>query len=216
MHEQISSSKRKEATQHFEDKMTFQTNIPNASQSPGLFPGQANDNFTRLKAIVGANHKFNSAPAADDGYHQIVQILPTDPAIVPNDGTIGQTFTSATLPNGPLCYKDQLNRVFQITPTLPTYAAVNFNGFNPVAIRYGFNIAGVVRTGTGAYTISFTQPLPSNNYVVVGNVQGNFGLLTIASGNYASSVSTTFVKIQVSNLGGSVDSTTITVAIMGG
>ena len=28
--------------------MPYQTNIPNAAQSPGLFPSQANDNFTRL------------------------------------------------------------------------------------------------------------------------------------------------------------------------
>ena len=50
--------------------MTFDPNVPNASQSPGLFPPQNNTNFARLKTIINADHVFNDSPQATDGVHR--------------------------------------------------------------------------------------------------------------------------------------------------
>lgn len=55
--------------------MSFNTNVPNASQSPGLFPAQNGTNFTRLKAIIDNDHLFNdTADAATDGRHKQVTL----------------------------------------------------------------------------------------------------------------------------------------------
>lgn len=64
--------------------MTYNTNVPNASQSPGLFPAQANTNFSRLKVIIQGDHVFNDTAAATDGLHsQVTLINRTDPSSVP-------------------------------------------------------------------------------------------------------------------------------------
>ena len=181
--------------------MPYQTNIPNAGQSPGLFPAQANDNFTRLKTIVGANHKFNDSAATDDGYHQDIKMLPL--AVPGNDASIGQSFVNSADATNQMWFKDGLNRVFQLTPTLPIYAAVNFDGHSPVVVRFSHNVASVTRTATGLYTIAFTRALPTNNYIVTGMCMRDTseGLMQIqADGTYGNSISTTFVKIRVFSL----------------
>jgi hypothetical protein len=68
--------------------MTFNTNVPDASQSPGLFPTQNNTNFTRLQAIIAGDHQFNntapSAPPNNDGVHkQVTLINRANPSSVP-------------------------------------------------------------------------------------------------------------------------------------
>ena len=47
-------------------------------------------------------------------------------------------------------------------------AYVNFNGDGTVAIRENFNVSSITDTGTGKYTINFTNALPTANYAVAG------------------------------------------------
>jgi hypothetical protein len=89
--------------------MAYDTGIPNASQSPALFPAQAQDNFTRLKTLLGANHKFNDSAAADDGYHQDIKMMPI--AVPGNDATVGQAFVNTALATNQLSWKDGSNTV---------------------------------------------------------------------------------------------------------
>lgn len=65
--------------------MTFNAGIPNASQSPGLFPAQNQTNMTRLKAIIGADHQFNDTTVPDtDGVHkQVTYINRATPGTLP-------------------------------------------------------------------------------------------------------------------------------------
>lgn len=198
--------------------MPYQTNIPNASQSPGLFPSQAQENFTRLKTLVAANHKFNDSTATDDGYHQLVKILPTASADVPNDATVGQLFSNTSVTDFPLSYKDAGNNLFQITPMIPVRAAINFSGTgssgalnaggNTVRYSYNVNTATSTKDGTGLYTIRFTTALSNNNYIVLITGRRNISN-AVAFGNvlcsptYGNSVSTTFVKIEFTNEDGS-------------
>jgi len=64
--------------------MTFDPNIPNAGQSPALFPPQNATNYTRLKAIINADHVFNDTAADNDGIHRRVTLVnQANPVSVP-------------------------------------------------------------------------------------------------------------------------------------
>jgi len=55
--------------------MTFDPNIPNAAQSPGLFPPQNATNFTRLKTIINVDHVFNDTAQSTDGVHKQMTMI---------------------------------------------------------------------------------------------------------------------------------------------
>ena len=55
--------------------MTFNANVPNAAQSPGLFPPQSNTNNTRLRAIINVDHLFSDSASATQGFHKQVSML---------------------------------------------------------------------------------------------------------------------------------------------
>lgn len=64
--------------------MTFDPNVPNASQSPGLFPTQNNTNYARLKTIINADHVFNDTAQSTDGVHrQCTMIARAQPVGLP-------------------------------------------------------------------------------------------------------------------------------------
>lgn len=53
--------------------MTYNVTVPNATQSPGVFPAQSNTNFDRLKAIINQEHNFldtEPVPADSQGIHR--------------------------------------------------------------------------------------------------------------------------------------------------
>ena len=82
--------------------MTYNAGTPNANASPGVFPTQANTNFTRLKTIINAEHVFNDTTQADDGVHKQVSLV--------TRATPG-SLTSGT--NG-MAYVTQINGVGQL------------------------------------------------------------------------------------------------------
>lgn len=55
--------------------MTFNVNVPNQSQSPGLFPAQNNTNFNRIKLNIDSNHFFLDTAGATQGYHKKVSLI---------------------------------------------------------------------------------------------------------------------------------------------
>ena len=56
-------------------------------------------------------------------------------------------------------------------------AWVNFNGMSgSVSIRTSYNISSVTRTGTGVYTVSFTNALADANYSMSGTAERDDGL----------------------------------------
>lgn len=65
--------------------MTYSPNVPNAAQSPGLFPAQNNTNFTRLKTIINADHVFNDTAIVNtDGIHrQVTMVTRASPSPTP-------------------------------------------------------------------------------------------------------------------------------------
>lgn len=144
--------------------MAYDTGVPATGQSPALFPAQGAENFSRLKTIMAAGHKFNDSAATDDGYHQLVKWLPT--STPSNDATVGQAYVSDQISEKQLFWKDSLNRTWQVTPCMPLRASVTFNAAG--TIRSTFNVGSVTRNpggaGNGTYRIAFAIALPSNNY----------------------------------------------------
>lgn len=203
--------------------MPYQTNIPNASQSPGLFPSQGNENFTRLKTIIGANHKFNDSAAADDGYHQNIKMLPI--AVPSADATVGQAFANTADATGPLTYIDQANNRYQITPCLPMRAWVIFDGSGNI-LNSGnakFNVTNIIVQGTGIYKINFTTAFPSIYYNWTGNVVTTNGaagsiLTSRSSSSYGEYITTTDIQLRVLNVDGANSGTfqAVTVMFFGG
>jgi len=63
--------------------MTFNANVPNAGQSPGLFPPQNNTNFGRLKTIIETDHVFNDTAADTDGVHKQMTMVARDSPTTP-------------------------------------------------------------------------------------------------------------------------------------
>jgi hypothetical protein len=184
--------------------MTFNPAVPLNSDSPSIFPAQNQTNMARLQTIVGADHQFNLSAAADDGYHNIIHMTQQAPS-----GALPATGRGyAASANGRIhqFYMDDIGRAFQITPTIPIYAAVNFNGDagSPCPIRFSHNVSSVVRTASGFFTINFTTPLPSNNYIVQGTCMRDTStcLMQIRSDpTYGSQVTTSFVNIRTFSLG---------------
>ena len=67
--------------------MTFNVIVPNAGQSPGVFPAQNNTNFDRLKDIINQEHNFldtEPVPPESQGIHkQCTFINRTNPVTFP-------------------------------------------------------------------------------------------------------------------------------------
>ena len=52
-------------------------------------------------------------------------------------------------------------------------AWVNFNGVSgSVGVRASFNVSSITRTGSGAYTLTFTNAMSDANYCIVGSHVG--------------------------------------------
>jgi len=147
--------------------MTFSTAVPAATDSPAIFPAQNQTNMTRLQTIVQADHQFNLTAAANDGYHNIIHLTSQSTPVA--IGSTGQAY--AKLSNGRLhlSYTDEAGTSYQITPTMPIRAAVNFTGTGAVGacpLNSAYNVTSVNKTATGAYTITFTTAMPDNKYIV--------------------------------------------------
>lgn len=197
--------------------MTFNAAIPLNGDSPGIFPSQCQTNMARLQTLLGADHQFNLSAAADDGYHNLVHLTQQAPS-----GALaatGRVYAQAIAGKINLFYMNDAGGGFQITPTIPIYAAVNFFG-NPTTIRFSHNVSSVTRNDKGLYTINFINPLPSNNYVVTGMCMrdtSNALMQVKSDSNYANSVSQNFVKINTFDLdGNNRDVTAAFVLICGG
>ena len=95
--------------------MTFDINVPNSGQSPGIFPAQNNTNFSRLQAIISGDHVFNNTAQADDGVHkQVTLVARGDPVSLPS-GTNGIFYNKLVSSVSQLFYYNGTT-VQQITP----------------------------------------------------------------------------------------------------
>jgi len=180
--------------------MTFNPSIPLNSDSPGIFPAQSQTNYSRLQTLVGADHQFNLTAAANDGYHNLIHMTVQAPTGAL--ATTGRAYVKLSAARIHQFYMDDTGAEYQITPTMPIRAAVNFNGTGAngaKTIRSQFNVASVVKTANGLYTINFTTAMPDANYIVqvtgMRDLDGFSCGFVRGNATYGSSVTTTSVKI---------------------
>jgi hypothetical protein len=180
--------------------MTFNPLVPLNSDSPGIFPAQNQTNMTRLQTLLGADHQFNLTAAANDGWHNLIHMTQQAPS-----GALaatGRLYVKTAGSFVQLFYMDDNGREYQITPGI--IAAVNFNGTGAVglqSIRSALNVTSVDKTATGAYTINFTTPIATNNYVaVITGMRNSSGSTTNGfvkgSATYNNSVNASYLKIE--------------------
>ena len=79
-------------------------------------------------------------------------------------------------------------------------AWVNFNGVSGATIRSSYNVSSVTRTGTGQYTINFTNAFANANYCTTFALQYQSGVNWIANWGMGD-VTTTSVKIAANESG---------------
>lgn len=181
--------------------MTFNPAIPLNSDSPSIFPGQSQTNYGRVQTLLGADHQFNLTAAANDGYHNLVHLTQQAPSGVL--AATGRFYAKSSASRIHAFYMDDQGSEYQMTPSMPIRAAVNFDGTSGVGIqtmRSQFNVASVTKTSTGNYTIAFTTAMPDANYIVqITGMRDDSSKVTIASvrgsGTYSNSVTTTSVKV---------------------
>ena len=102
-------------------------------------------------------------------------------------------------------------------------AWVNFNGTGTVAIRDDFNVSSITDNGTGDYTVTFDNAMPSANYAVATSHKEDetdttaAGARTMIRRGAASFYSTTAVRVINSNTtnGVGVDAIIFNVIIFG-
>ena len=177
--------------------MAFNPAIPQNSDSPSTFPGQAQTNWGRLNTLIAADHQFNNAAAANDGYHNLVHLAPQAPAGAL--ASTGRLYSKLSAGRIHAFYMDDTGASYQMSPTMPIRAAVNFSGNT---INSGYNVASVAKGAldSGIYKITFTTPMPSVNYIVqVTGMRGTAGKTIIGcvyGGTYGTPNNVNDVTVQ--------------------
>lgn len=131
--------------------MTYSASIPLSTDSPALFPSQSQDNFSRLQALISADHQFNATSASNDGYHNLVHLQIPTPAPSGALSSIGRLYTKTSSGIVQLFYMDSGGTEYQLTPQTATEvskivgsASLGSNGtttaFNPSYSYTGFGV----------------------------------------------------------------------------
>ena len=146
------------------------------------------------------------------------------PITIDGSGTITGAATLATTVANPTFTTPNINSaqfatVSGTAPIYPCRAWVNFNGTSTVAIRASGNVTSITDNGTGDYTVNFTTAMSDANYSANGTAKivGGTGGQNVRIHNdaYATSVTTTALKIQVTNAANAAvaDSEMVNIAI---
>jgi hypothetical protein len=85
-------------------------------------------------------------------------------------------------------------------------AWVNFNGTltTPITPRASFNVSSVTKSGTGNYTVNFTNALPDANFCVclAANILASGGLYDMPMINSGTPYTTSSINVITSSTGG--------------
>ena len=145
--------------------MTYDPAIPQAGDDPAVSQAQLLTNAGQLNTIFALNHfEYNHVTVADRGKHRYISMVSQAPPVTgAGEGATYVNNTGATRQQ--LHYRRESNG---IDVPISTYIGgfVRFSG-GGVIVGDSFNIASVVRTAAGQYTINFTNNLTSGNYAVI-------------------------------------------------
>jgi hypothetical protein len=128
--------------------MSYNSSIPVATTSPSVFPAQCQTNWGRLQTMITADHQFNLAAAANDGYHNLVhmQIPSTLPSGVAS--SLGRLYVNTANAQVNLFYMDDAGTAYQLTPTY-ALSTQRFVGTANIAGHASLSIFNVAYDYTG-------------------------------------------------------------------
>lgn len=139
--------------------MTYNTNVPVASQTPSLFPAQGTANFTVLKQTIGRDHIFNNTvvPGDNTGYHKQVTLQNrNNPSSLPT-GLNAMLYSQKAAPNA---------------SQLMFWDGTIFNQLTPLGVAVPLGIGGTTTVANGATNIIFADPGYKYTALVWAVVQG--------------------------------------------
>jgi len=183
------------------------------------------NNTTYVETTLNVDHFFNIG-SDEDGHHQFIQSPKMESGGSPSNPSL------ATGMDGVLYFKEKtaaeavdqqdvqpfyINEVSATTQIMQllgiramgVFDRIQSNG--AVTLQYGHNCS-VARTDTGDYTITFTNPLPSDNYLVLGGCvrhsssADDLGFFGCEGNTTLASKSATTCKFQTYTFSGSPDS----------
>lgn len=130
--------------------MTFNPSVPNASESPYLFPPQNSANFTQLKKIINADHVFNNTAQDSDGFHrQCTMRTRATPGSLPTGGNgIFYCFTDSNGQTQIAWYNGNTNQVLTPYDTLLPIRIVGSSSFTGNQTKTIFADPGYIYAGT--------------------------------------------------------------------
>lgn len=155
--------------------MVYTNSVPQANQQISATQAPILQNFEFIQEGIGTEHNFNAAGSGNDMYHNQTSM--------PNQALLAAFPVAAT--NGVYYVNDGIATFFDGTLNYPLNpfclrAAVNFLGGPPVSINSSYNVTSVTPgtvSGQPVYTIAFTNPMPSANYIVLaGGERGSQNL----------------------------------------
>lgn len=162
--------------------MTFSISVPNATQSPGLFPAQNNTNFQRLKEIINNDHNFLDTAGAAQGIHRQTTLINRS---APGGLTAGNGILYSALDSNSLSQLNWYNGVSnrQITPGVISVSAS----------------ASLIN---GASTTILADPGYAYQAWLFANIDGSSGNPVLASAVHFSNNANTVIQITtVGNAG---------------
>lgn len=148
--------------------MTFNASVPLNGDSPGVYPAQNQVNMQRLQAIVGANHQFNLSAAANDGYHNLINMTLQAPSGPLAD--TGRTYVKSFAGLVQLCYMDDAGTEYQVTPDYVN-STMKISGSISLASHVSHTILSVAYnfTGLGTTFIDATTTQSTSNFYRSGS-----------------------------------------------
>ncbi len=151
--------------------MPFNPAVPLQSDSPAIFPAQNQENMARLQTLLGADHQFNLATAANDGYHNLIHMTVQAPSGAL--ASTGRLYVKVVGGLVQLMYMNDAGTAYQITPndsvlngtvninssTYVTISAISANSMGTVFLwRGGFMQAGTfISSGTVVNGYSYAE-----------------------------------------------------------
>jgi hypothetical protein len=214
--------------------MPWNDDVITGSNSVSANKTPLNQNSQYVKSNVGKNHYWNGkfidngstiTRAGLDGFHSHIEL----PAFENPVGTAADPTLSSGIDGA--FYVKEVTKEDTNIEDIPLYksdnstpqilghrAAVNFEG---TTIKWQFNVATVTSPSEGVYLITFSNALPSNNYIVSGTAYRNGTPLVIsidANGStYGTNVTTTTLRVRFTDSSGNAKNITqASLLVMGG
>lgn len=160
---------------------TYDKTKPDVDESPFVAPGQLQDNFSVIKTTVEQDHQWDDTPVADSGKHDKSTYTEQDdpPTTISNETAIyaiedpesakAQLYMRRESSTGDLSVPDKDLSIFGVA------AAGLFQGtaVTGAATKLGKSNVNMTanRDGKGLYTCTFTNAMPTANYMVAVSIQ---------------------------------------------